>query len=607
MLNTIGFSAALRNASTNNYTNDGSAAGWVALGTAAIWAASPYSTALQFVRATSFFATWLCRKTVLDALITRVQTRSYACALVALGAQYAVAAIASSTKQETQGPPPPLPPLIFPCHTTHTRLFPSRHSFTYSYLLVGVPVGWRHASGSLSCDPVGGSKATWFSVHAEDYLSRGSHDGGLRGKLDDYLRSQGADPVEYLYAYLVTAPRFLGWSFNPVSFWYLYDSQRQLKAMILEVNNTFDERRMYFLAPSGQDEKFRERWQKDFHVSPFNEREGGYSLVAQDPFGFGKALLENARVTIDNTITLSSPDPHPKPKIVARVHSTAQAIDPSRLTWWSGLRFMGAWCWTGFLTNPRILREARTLWSRKNLQVFYRPEVNRGSIGRSETAEESRLEAGFSRWLNSLAMTENVNIEYIPAAGNRRGQSILIFASKAWDATSDVVLEVLSPEWYSELARCSDVRQIFERRCLRAEPGQGLAVIHDARSAQILVEALDSYMSKLPVANPPHRQTFTAAMVFNLRSGRGVIPAVVRSLLSAVRGSRNSKEQALFGDCLQRTLDWEKMNHYEHANLMVLLADRLTLGYTGLLRSYGAGLWFVSAYVIALVVTKRFR
>ncbi|KAL8954704.1 MAG: hypothetical protein Q9183_006972, partial [Haloplaca sp. 2 TL-2023] len=55
--------------------------------------------------------------------------------------------------------------------------------------------------------------------------------------------------------------------------------------MILEVNNTFDERRMYFLKNLNPDEqnqvetttdppkpKFKTTWPKDFHVSPFNSR-----------------------------------------------------------------------------------------------------------------------------------------------------------------------------------------------------------------------------------------------------------------------------------------------------------------------------------------------
>lgn len=92
-----------------------------------------------------------------------------------------------------------LKPLVFPCRTTHTRLFPKKHSFSYSYLLVGIPIGWQGSLNSfLSVDFDGHltGKAykqwwpSWFSIMGTDYLNRGSHAAGLKGKLDDYLNSQ---------------------------------------------------------------------------------------------------------------------------------------------------------------------------------------------------------------------------------------------------------------------------------------------------------------------------------------------------------------------------------------------------------------------------------
>ena len=97
----------------------------------------------------------------------------------------------------TQGrqDPNPLRPLILPSRTTHTRLFPKKHSFSYSYLLVGIPVQWRGLVAGMigvngsTAGTVEGSKA-WFSVHAEDYLSRGDSQQGLDGKLRLYLETQ---------------------------------------------------------------------------------------------------------------------------------------------------------------------------------------------------------------------------------------------------------------------------------------------------------------------------------------------------------------------------------------------------------------------------------
>ena len=215
--------------------------------------------------------------------------------------------------------------------------------------------------------------------------------------------SQNEDPAGYPRAYLVTAPSFLGYSFNPVSFWYLYDDKKYLKAMILEVNNTFDERRMYFLkqnAPNLMEDtskeqsntahsfspssaKFTNAWSKDFHVSPFNSRKGSYSLSANDPFSSNVIGI----LPIRNTIILNSSKKHAK--LVARVFSTGPSLDPSTFGSLDTCKFLASWWWVGFVTFPRILREAAKLFFKGKLHVWYRPEVLQSSIGRQANVYET--------------------------------------------------------------------------------------------------------------------------------------------------------------------------------------------------------------------------
>ena len=88
-----------------------------------------------------------------------------------------------------------LQPLIFPSRTTHTRLFPKKHGFSYSYLLVGIPVGWKGSIASMVSADVDvfedrQASESWFSVNAEDHLDRGQDKTGLIGKLCTYLESQ---------------------------------------------------------------------------------------------------------------------------------------------------------------------------------------------------------------------------------------------------------------------------------------------------------------------------------------------------------------------------------------------------------------------------------
>lgn len=85
-------------------------------------------------------------------------------------------------------------------------------------------------------------------------------------------------------------------------------------------------------------------------------------------------------MSINNTITLSSSKQHAK--LVARIFSTEASVDPINLTAWSKCRFVLLWCWVGFVTFPRIVREAGKLFFAKGLNVWLRPEVLKGSIPR---------------------------------------------------------------------------------------------------------------------------------------------------------------------------------------------------------------------------------
>jgi len=90
-----------------------------------------------------------------------------------------------------------LKPLVFPSRTSHVRFFPKKHSFSYSYLLVGIPIGWRGVVGPLlSADEddaqrgANSGRGAWLSVRAADHLHRGYDHRGLKGKLESFLATQ---------------------------------------------------------------------------------------------------------------------------------------------------------------------------------------------------------------------------------------------------------------------------------------------------------------------------------------------------------------------------------------------------------------------------------
>lgn len=366
-------------------------------------------------------------------------------------------------------------PSIHTCRTTHTRIFPAKHSFSYSYLQVSIPVDFEGRHGFVSV----GSKITrsWFHVQASEYLDRGSSLPNLKEKLAAFLESQGVCRSEWHHAYLVTAPRFLGYSFNPVSFWYIYSENRVLTMMILEVNNTFDERRMYLLRDTqGQNSddapvtpekraksgRFKNAWLKDFHVSPFNSRKGSYTLSALDPFvGVGNPG------SIDNTIILKSSEDHPK--LVARIFSYGPSVDPMKISSWTKTRFLVQWCWVGFATLPRILKQAAVLFFKRKLHVWFRPEVHPTSIGRRPTSAEITLEAFFSKYLEDLVQNCALHIEvtYHPGLPDRQ-ESVFKSSQLASGSKPPEQLEikVLTPAFFSRFVHYAHSSEVFDRECV---------------------------------------------------------------------------------------------------------------------------------------------
>ena len=81
-------------------------------------------------------------------------------------------------------------PLIFPCCVSHTRLFPKAHRFSYSYLMVGVPIQDEGIKGSVLSTDSSSETNGWFSLHGEDNLERSLGPCSLNRKINEYLASQ---------------------------------------------------------------------------------------------------------------------------------------------------------------------------------------------------------------------------------------------------------------------------------------------------------------------------------------------------------------------------------------------------------------------------------
>jgi len=157
--------------------------------------------------------------------------------------------------------------------TTHTRRGAHRNAFRYSV-------------DFLMLDPeAAGTTPRLFSRNRFNLAAVHDRDhGGIIGE------GQGAPWAREVLAQhgltsevtlkLLTQPRWLGYGFNPVSFWLAYHDD-DLLAVIAEVSTPFNDRHSYLCHAEGFAPITRETQlskSKRLHVSPFQEIKGGYDF-----------------------------------------------------------------------------------------------------------------------------------------------------------------------------------------------------------------------------------------------------------------------------------------------------------------------------------------
>ncbi|RPA82822.1 hypothetical protein BJ508DRAFT_324989 [Ascobolus immersus RN42] len=300
-------------------------------------------------------------------------------------------------------------PLFFFGATTHARFGPVKHSFRYPLLYFGFPLDFTGKVGSLfevKEMPTEGKEAeqpkqmlhrgfTFFSVDPTKYLDPKLP---FNKKLEPILAGEGYDLKDYPHGYLVTGPQFLGYSFNPINYYYLYNAKQELKMIVFEIQNTFGEKHIYLMhADDHNNPKTRKgytfcgRLRKCFHISPFNHRSGNYEIQVKDPLNEDPAFSR-----LDTNMTVI--DAQGAKSMVARLFSTYGSVDPVSSSWMNGMRIATIWGWRAFMTVPQTMFEAWKIY-RKSAKVHTRPEVLHGSGMRKGTHLEVETQ---ELWLEYL-------------------------------------------------------------------------------------------------------------------------------------------------------------------------------------------------------------
>ncbi|KAF5339607.1 hypothetical protein D9611_011476 [Ephemerocybe angulata] len=378
---------------------------------------------------------------------------------------------------------------ILHASVTHGRYLPveSKHAFTYPALYKLVSLGALE-SGSLNV----GFRSSWAwafgygnpkrritSINPGGYLSSGreAEKGTILDRLDEILRrelreslsstgfEEGLEPLVD-DAWMLTMPSFLGWEgINPLTVYFVYsrrgvqpEDEALFRYVVLEIHNTFGESHVYVLkvgegedAVESKDRGYDHQWTfpRQFHVSPFNDRSGYYTISIRRPTH--PPSSPNAISSLDSI-------EFPKPTVRVQLYTDSATGDRNanpnargdlKLT--AILRPTAAYPLSGpgvilkslikmpldlFLTMPRILYQAWILhYGGPKLDVYLRPEMRwpglwQGSIrtggggvkwlgeGLSEKYAKWRVERFLQRRVNETGISVTL-VAANPAVGTR--------------------------------------------------------------------------------------------------------------------------------------------------------------------------------------------
>jgi uncharacterized protein len=152
---------------------------------------------------------------------------------------------------------------------SHRRFRPAKHEFEYPLFMAFLDVD-RIPALMRASRLTSYNHWNWASFYESDHF--GDVQKPLRQRVENDAARNGVQ-LPNGKIFLLTHLRYLGYNFNPVSFYYCFDRDEKLRVILAEVNNTFGETQNYWLSPENQvaaSDKARSfEFAKAFHVSPF--------------------------------------------------------------------------------------------------------------------------------------------------------------------------------------------------------------------------------------------------------------------------------------------------------------------------------------------------
>ena len=228
----------------------------------------------------------------------------------------------------------------------HKRFKPKTHYFKYNVFSLLIDLSeLDHLDNKIkffSCN-----KFNLVSFYEKDH---GDRDGKslidwVKKNLDDNNVNSKNIKIK-----LLCYPRILGYVFNPLSVFYVYDIDERIICILYEVKNTFGEQHTYIFKVNDDKNLYQHNCLKKFHVSPFIEMDCKYFFrilkpgekisVIIDQYQTDEKILyasqDGKRVNFNTKELIKSYIKHPLMtfKIISAIHYEAFKL------WLKGIRFI---------------------------------------------------------------------------------------------------------------------------------------------------------------------------------------------------------------------------------------------------------------------------
>jgi len=228
----------------------------------------------------------------------------------------------------------------------HKRFKPKEHFFKYNVFSLFIDLS--------ELDQLNDS-LNFFSLNRFNLISFYEKDHGDRdgSSLMEWVKNNlsiNKISTDNIRVKLLCYPRILGYVFNPLSIFFVYDKNENLISILYEVKNTFGEQHTYVFKVESDNKLIQNNCSKKFHVSPFIEMDCNYffrilypgeklSVVIDQYDQEGKILFasqdgERCNLTSKNLMKSYLKHPLMTFKIISAIHFEAFKL------WIKGIRFI---------------------------------------------------------------------------------------------------------------------------------------------------------------------------------------------------------------------------------------------------------------------------